>query len=136
MRHQTLLAAFGVPGHTWHMSAAPELAPLLTYAIEGDLGGAVLTVGLRLRVPLLGAVPISQSTDGSSTVVALIRRRARISAITVRYATSYLLAQPEPFRAALLQNWVHVYGADALEASLAARLIAAERGQARTGSGR
>jgi hypothetical protein len=53
----------------------------------------------------------------------------------VRYAASYILAQPEPFRAALLQNWVHVYRADALEASLAARLLAGEREQAQTGRG-
>jgi hypothetical protein len=127
MSYATLLAAFGVPGHAWHLSVVPALAPLLSFAIDGDPGGAVITVGLRLRVPLIGAVPISQSPDGSSTVVALVPRRSAIVAIAVRYAASYVLAQPEPFRAALLQNWVHVYRADALEASLAARLIAGER---------
>jgi hypothetical protein len=135
MSHQTLLAAFGVPGYSWHVSVVPELARLLTFALEPDPGGAVITVGLRLRAPLLGSVPISQSADGSSTVVALIRYREMLVALAVRYAASYILAQPEPFRAALLQNWVHVYRADALEASLAARLLAGEREQAQTGRG-
>jgi hypothetical protein len=126
MKHQTLLAAFGVPGHSWHLSVVPELARLLTFAVVGDPGGALITVGLRQQTPLLGSVPISQSADGSSTVVALIRYRASLVALAVRYSASYLLAQPEPFRAALLQHWVHVYRADALEAILAARLLAAE----------
>lgn len=126
MNHQTLLAAFGVPGHSWHLSAVPELAPLLTFAVEPDPGGAVIMVGLRRPAPLLGSLPISQSGDGSSTVVALIRAGTAVVAIAVRYAASYVLAQPEPFRAALLQHWIHVYRANALEASLAARLIAAD----------
>jgi hypothetical protein len=96
------------------------------FAVVGDPGGALITVGLRQQTPLLGSVPISQSADGSSTVVALIRYRASLVALAVRYSASYLLAQPEPFRAALLQHWVHVYRADALEAILAARLLAAE----------
>jgi hypothetical protein len=133
MSQATLLAAFGVPGHSWHLSAMPELARLLTFAVVGDPGGAMITVGLRRDAPLLGSVTISQSADGSSTVVALIRYREMLVALAVRYAASYVLAQPEPFRAALLQNWVHVYRADALEASLAARLLAGEREHARAG---
>jgi hypothetical protein len=135
MKHKTLLAAFGVPGHSWHLSAVPELARLLTFAIVGERGGAVIRIALRYGVPLLGSVTISQSADGSSTVVALIRYREMLVALAVRYSASYVLAQPEPFRAALLQNWVHVYHPDALEASLAARLLAGEREHARAGRG-
>jgi hypothetical protein len=135
MSQATLLAVFGIPGHSWHLSAVPELARLLTFAIVGDPDGAMITVGLRQHAPLLGSVTISQSADGSSTVVTLIRYREMIVALAARYSASYVLAQPEPFRAALLQNWVHVYRADALEASLAARLLAGEREQAQAGRG-
>jgi hypothetical protein len=126
-----LLASFAVAGNAWHLSVAPQLAPLIRFIVTAG----TVSVYLRQPAPLLGRVPIAQDADGSTTIVVLLSSTAGIVALSVRYAATYVLAQPSPFRAALLDNSIHVAPADAIEASLAARLLVAPARQTPTAPG-
>jgi hypothetical protein len=116
-----------IAGHAGHWSVVPQLAPLLYSTLTYDEHGTNVIVKLRRPTHVVGTVPIAQGSDGSITSVTLLRSPRGLLALSARYAATYTLAQPFPFRAAVLEHWLHVYRSDAFEVALALRLLLAQR---------
>jgi hypothetical protein len=125
------LGSFGVQGHAYQCSVEPALAPLIRFDIAPDTTGGVITVYWTQPAVVLGSVSIAEASDGSRTTVVFLHHPRGAVALALRYAASYLLAQPSPFRAAMLHNWLHVYQPDAWELLIAQQRFADELRAAR-----